>query len=342
MAQQWADARHDACLATHERAEKSETLLDSPRACYELAATAMHGLVEAMATSPEAKGAAPQVTAALPDLRLCADDDWVASRRPLPRGDDARERIEAASRSLAEAEVLNYAGKHEEVLARTEAALAEAEALEYEPLAADALDLTAKAHRMAGRPKEAATALTDALTRALASGNEWRAAQTAVALISRTDSKAERERWTTVAEGVVAKLGSPPDLVGDIALASALAQRSEGDPESALVSAREALAQFSRVYGDHHAKVAHATEEIGIALDMLGRSDEAVTHVERSLAIETESGARSIRGSGPRTSTSGSCTASSVASTTAPRRWRRASRSSRPPTARTASTSPPP
>ncbi|MEM6989335.1 MAG: serine/threonine-protein kinase [Myxococcota bacterium] len=286
----WGEARADACQATRERAEQSAALLDQRVQCYELAATAMHGLVDSMAGQPDALAKAPAVTASLPDLRLCADPQWVAARRPLPKGAEARDRIEALSRSIARAKVLQYGGALAEAQRLADEALLEAEALEYPPIAADALRVLARVHSASGRPNEAEAALARALTESLGAGNEWEAAVAATSLIEfvgrNGKRKAERERWTKVAQGIITKLGSPADLTGDLALGEAIALRAEGDPTAALASAEVALERYIEHYGEADTRTAHAHEEIGLALDILGRADESVIHVERSVEIE--------------------------------------------------------
>ncbi|MEX1365569.1 MAG: serine/threonine-protein kinase [Nannocystaceae bacterium] len=292
-ARRWADARADACEATFVRAEQSEALLDQRVQCYELAATRMHAMVDAMTEGSAASAAleeAPAITAALPDLRVCADTQWLAARKPLPQGAGARERIDVATRSLARAEVLTLSGELDEALALGEQALADAEALEYAPLAAAALRRLAKVHDAAGRLEQAETVLSRAMSEALASGDEHNAAETAVDMIwyvGRDDKRtAERERWSTVAEGIITRLGHPPDLMFSLTIAQARALRSEGSLPEALAAAREALRHAIEAYGEEHTNTAHAHEAIGVALDMMGKPDEGIVHLEQSLAIE--------------------------------------------------------
>ena len=289
-ARQWADARADACAATHVRAEQSATLLDLRVQCYELARSRMHALVDTMKSGPEALEHAPTATRALPALRLCADPQWVEARKPLPAGAEARQRVEEVGARITRAEVLGYGGELDEAIELAEGALEEAETLDYPPLVAHALRVLARAYKAKGRLEDAEAALSRAMTEALGAGDEWAAARAAIGLIDyvAADAKrtAERKRWANVAEGIITKLGSPPDLEGGLALTQAVALRREGDPAAALQQAEKAVELLTVANGENHTRTAHAYEEVGIAMDMLGRAEDGVANVTKALEIE--------------------------------------------------------
>jgi tetratricopeptide (TPR) repeat protein len=286
----WAEARADACRATHERGEQSELLLDLRVQCYDLAAARLDAIVDMLATRSDALAVAPTSLASLPDLGVCEDASWLQERRPLPSGEGAMVRVEALTESLARASVLYHAGKIDEAEALAREAVAEAEALDYAPIEAEALFVLGRVLHQRGRPKDAEAMLSRAMTAALAGGDTWTAAESAIEMLDYVgldgSRPEERARWSTVAEGIIARLGSPRELQGRLAIANATALQEEGNYPDALEAVREALQLYTASYGPEHANTAHAHDQLGVILQAMGRYEDGLEQQERSLAIE--------------------------------------------------------
>ena len=342
-AETWASERADACRATHDRIEQSDALLDLRVACYDRAAARLGALVDVVVDSPGGRESAPAVARSLPGLAPCADEAWLRSRRPLPRGEGAAQRIEAGLEALGRARALQEAGHIDDadpILVRVST---EARDLAYEPLQAEASLLRADVLLDRGEVDAAETALVEALTQALAGGDEWLAAQASLELLDRVSTAGkrpeERKRWGTVATGILAKLGSPPELEGRLAYVRSWALRTEGDLPAAVESARDAVRFFELAHGDDHPATAAAYERVGIMLQQQGGPTRACGTSSAGSRSSAGCGATVIRGSRPRCATSRSRRAHWATRTERGSCSSRASRSTRPFTVAIRSTS---
>ena len=291
-ARHWSEERAAACRATRERGEQSEKLLQVRLRCYDAAAIRLRALAHTLVESDDDRPAGPALLATLPGLSPCEDVEWLERYSQLPAGEDGPARLVALDEASAAAQLVYRAGRLKEARTLFEDALEEARALQHEPSEADALFALARIDYAEGKVGPAETGLTESMTKYLASGDEFSAAEAALELMSyaTTDGSnpAERRRWSKLIEGMVAKLGSPPELRGRLALGLSSALEGEGDLQAALEHAREGLIAYEEVYGERHANVADAHEHVGGLLQQLGRAEEGLPHVEQSLEIEIE------------------------------------------------------
>ena len=291
-AEHWSQERAAACQATRVRGEQSEALLQVRLRCYDAAAIRLRSLAEVLAGSDDDRPSAPVLVTTLPALTLCKDTEWLERNSQLPAGQDGPARLVALEEAAADAMLAYRAGRLGPARTMYETALEEARALQHEPSEASALFGLARIDHAKGNLEQAEAGLTESMTMWLASGDEYRATEAALELMGYADTDgsnpAARKRWTKLAEGMLAKLGSPPELQGRLEMRLASALEDEGDSETALEHARRGLAHYEEIFGERDPSVAEALEHIGGLLQQLGRAEEGLPYVERSLAIEIE------------------------------------------------------
>lgn len=291
-AEHWSQERAAACQATRVRGEQSEALLQVRLRCYDAAAIRLRSLADVLARSDDDRPSAPVLVPTLPALTLCKDTQWLERNSQLPAGQDGPARLVALEEAAAAAMLAYRAGRLGPARTMYEEVLQEAKALQHEPSEADALFGLARVDHAEGNLEEAEAGLTESMTKWLASGDEFRATEAALELMGYANTAgsdpAARKRWTKLAEGLLAKLGSPPELEARLEMRVASALENEGDSETALEHARRGLALYEELYGERHPSVAAALEHIGGLLQQLGRAEEGLPYVERSLAIEVD------------------------------------------------------
>jgi eukaryotic-like serine/threonine-protein kinase len=168
-ARRWVSGHHDSCLA-HRRGLQSGALLDRRMACLERGRAGLAS-VSAIVATADAKSL-PEVALAvraLPDPDACGDLQALLSgvAPPAPARAaavaDARARVEGARVQVA-------AGRYQQAKTAAEAAAAEARALGYRPLLAEALLVAGQARMALSARAEAVPALAEAATVAVEVG----------------------------------------------------------------------------------------------------------------------------------------------------------------------------
>ncbi|HEU4408237.1 MAG TPA: serine/threonine-protein kinase [Polyangiaceae bacterium] len=156
----WAQMRVEACEATRVRGEQSEELFDLRVRCLDTRLAGLASLAEGLAAADaDAVERAVEAASGLEPLAACADAE--ALRAPLRPPDDpaARRRVQSARDELERAGTLRRIGRYDESLRRSDAVLADARALGYGPLVAEALVASAETRLELGRYDEAGRGL---------------------------------------------------------------------------------------------------------------------------------------------------------------------------------------
>ncbi|MCB9750111.1 MAG: tetratricopeptide repeat protein [Myxococcales bacterium] len=174
----WVAMRTEACEA-HEDGRQSDRLLDRRMACLDGRRAALAGLVDSLTNEPDAASVqnAVQAAASLPTIAYCGDAEALTAELAPPEDADARARVEVQRQALARAKVLEDLGRYDDALARSEDALAQARALEYRPLLAEAELRRGSALMQRGDGEDARAALDAALYDAIAIGHAAVAAE---------------------------------------------------------------------------------------------------------------------------------------------------------------------
>jgi hypothetical protein len=286
LADDLAKVQDEQCTA-HRTGELSSALFDASQRCLELRRAGVDdfvGLVTAADAPPAADARA--ALARLPLASTCRDRDALSSDA-VPA--EVAHEVDALRRRIGAAQMQHDAGRIE--LATTELArlAADADALGYEPVAAEvALAIGRKAiDRMAY--EDADVALAEATRRALASRADAVAAESAtrrgftrVMLATRVeDAKAELD----VARGLVERVGSPAWLAALLANNTGVAHGMAGEGELAA----QAFARATTLASESDA--VHVVDRVGYVTNAAMHDRDPVTRDEsfaRAIAMLSE------------------------------------------------------
>lgn len=290
QAQAWKQARTQACLDTRVHGTWDEDTLDRSVWCLDEHQMQMAALV-AQFMEADAKAIDELLLAAadLSGVESCLDAHRLAMLPPLPQHD--RERIQAVLRSLSQTDALGAVGEYQAGLELATAALAQAEQLDWPPLAAaahlhygDLLDLS-------GKFPEAEAQLEAAYFRASEVGALEVAAEAAIDLAFTVGYDQARYdegiRWARHADVSLSALGMSENSHwrSNASTSLGLVFSAMGEPEQAKLLFEQALAIDETLLGPEHPIVAVNLGNLALALEELAAYDEAERLHERALAI---------------------------------------------------------
>ncbi|MBL9102471.1 MAG: tetratricopeptide repeat protein [Myxococcales bacterium] len=267
-----------ACNDTHVHGVQSSARLDQRMACLSRDRRELSARVAALAAIDEASLARSiPLATSLPDPDRCADlEQPIAEDHP------------ALADRLAAARAVLIAGDAEAASAGAEALADEADA-RGPRWVAEQRELAGKALLAAHDTPGARARLEEGYLAARSAGDEARAARLSLALAGlRTTRTAEHDEallWTRIAAGELARGGGEREAAVDLLLVEGNAYVGLGEVPAALTryqAAEDALAAVGSPRPDHLAAV---LSHRGVALELLGRFDEAVAAQERGLAI---------------------------------------------------------
>jgi tetratricopeptide (TPR) repeat protein/predicted Ser/Thr protein kinase len=284
----WVAARVDACEAT-QRGEQSGELLDLRMSCLDQRRSHLSALVEELARVDEALlSRAIDSALALPGVDRCADVDALTAEIPPPEDPAMAERVQKLDEQLTQAWAKQVAGRYAEGLTLTDAALAEATTLGYEPLRARVLRRHGDLQMRLGDYQAAETSLKHAYDIALANDMLPEAAGSASMLVflighflARPD---EARSWTTHADPLTRAIGNDEQRAAYLDAVGALAMQQR-EFEQARTSFEAALALRERALGSDHIDLTLSLNNLGTVAEELGQYEQARGYHERALAI---------------------------------------------------------
>ncbi|MBL9106001.1 MAG: serine/threonine protein kinase [Myxococcales bacterium] len=271
----WADVGRQTCVLPDDHPAR-RCLAEHRRGL----AAWIDALRRADATAVEHAVAA---TAELPDPRACQD--------PAAALADERD-VDAADVDdlLAEARALERAGQYDRALAPARAALERARARGLHRREAAVLLRLGLLQERTGAGDDAGDSLAAAYFAAESAGHRGVRAEAAIHLVHVSGGPprppAADALWLRLAESIAAGLGD-----GALDLRAALLQHrgraaiARGDLDAARADLADALALETRRLGDGHPALAAIHEELGDALLLAGRDDEALAHHERAITV---------------------------------------------------------
>jgi eukaryotic-like serine/threonine-protein kinase len=288
-ARAWAALRTEVCEATAMRHEQSQELLELRNGCLDGRLRTFATFADELTRADtKAVQGAPLAARSLPDLASCSEVSGLRALVPPPNDEGARRRIAAARDQLASVEALRIAGKAAEARPVIVAAVAEAEAIGYRPLAAEAqLQLGG----LEDFPEDAPRA-AEALTRAIWHAEAGRHSEVLVrawsklALVqSQQSSFADARASARHAEELLEGAGHPAPLE---ALASATLgatyARSE-EPALAERHLRHALELGQKLLGSDDLGLVPMHNNLATTYHRLGRIDLALVEERRALEL---------------------------------------------------------
>jgi len=284
----WVAMRTDACRATRVLGEQSEALLDARMHCLDRQLDEVTQLVDALVTSDREVIARAGEHLALPDVSACADRDVVIARVPPPGTATARERVARIEHELAGIRAAERTGRYHDARVRAAAIAAEATAVGFAPLAAEALLVRGQLEEQDGDLVAARETLTAAAQLAGSAHDDATLARAVVTLAGVLVARAEIPAALALgiaAAAVVARVGDPR-LDAQLAEHLGVAHHAAGDGE-AEVHLRRALALREATSGADSVPVAQVLDRLAGLDARRGRTSEARVGYERALRIVT-------------------------------------------------------
>jgi eukaryotic-like serine/threonine-protein kinase len=290
-ADDWAHARLEWCHAAERDGLRDREIYGRAQACLDERIDALAALVELLG-EPDAETVrrAVQSASALPAVSACDDERWLRQRIALPDDPDERARVQELRERLTRVAARASAGRYGEAQRMAEGVVADAEALGWAPVVAEARFAEGSLLERTGDYAAAEAALVDALARATAAGHDELAVSVAGLLASvigvRLARPDEGLRWGALAQALAARL----DLGDDPRTARILnslgaAHHAKGDLDRALELLGRSLAIREAALGPDHLDVAESLNNLGGVHWARREHAEALELNRRALAI---------------------------------------------------------
>ncbi len=289
----WARSALEACEATHVARTQTAQELDLRMLCLSRRRTELAALVDVFEDADaqvmeKAVGAA----STLRPLSLCQDAVALRSSAGVPEEPALRQAVADARAKLARSRALELSGRFKEGLEVAVQVQAEAQAIGYRPLQAEALLQEGLMRSLAGDRPKAEALLRRAALEAMAARQDEVAAIAWTRLIGtlvNLNRLPEARMADALAVAAVEQLaGQPAHDELEAALEGARPSLLVDEPEQALAHLRRALALQERLSGPKHLRVAQLQLSIATSLRVLNRLEEGRESARRSLALREE------------------------------------------------------
>ncbi len=225
----------------------------------------------------------------LGSLDRCADVPLLRSVVRPPEDSATRARVDALRHRLAEVKALFDAGRYREGLRDAPRLIDEARALDYQPVLAEALGLMGTMYHKENDSRTAEKLLVDSYLAADASRHDEVRAEDATALVwvvgYQQGRYADAQRWAKYAEAILRRLGGHELQQAWLLNNLGCVYDLQGDREGSLRAQQQGLALKERALGRDHPDVGISEGNLAVALEALGRNQEALEHVDRSIEI---------------------------------------------------------
>ena len=289
-AQRWAAMYKENCEATHVRGDQSAEVLDLRMSCLQERLGGLRALTEVFVNATgEVVENAVSAANALSSLDRCADVPLLRAVVRPPEDPAMRDQVDRLRVRFADLRAQFDAGQWKQTLGKVPQLVAEAEALGYEPLIAEALMLQGDALIDAGDPSRAEKALVTAFWRADASRHDEiraEAAEKLVFIVGYQEGRFEEsDRWATAARSILRRMGGHELLQSWLLNDVGCVLHLRGHDEDAVQALTTALTNKQRVLGAEHPDVGLSQANLAMALKGLGRNQEALSHLERATVM---------------------------------------------------------
>lgn len=288
-AQAWGAMAEESCRATFVHHQQSEQAFDQRIQCLERRRNRLRSAVDALLEADSAQALLERTVVAfqLPGLQSCGDLEAVAAAPPLPQEPQMRARVARLRARVDEADTRWEAGDFERGITVAKEAVADARAVGYLPLLAEALASLGRLQLMGASANDAEQTLREAIMVAAEAG----------------DLRTEAEAWTHLLLGYLllgrVEVGEQQELAARAAVARAhdavvhgwllnnlgALYSERGDPVRSRELLREALEVKRRTLGADHVDVGISWYNLGNALADHHAYSEARDAFEQALAI---------------------------------------------------------
>jgi eukaryotic-like serine/threonine-protein kinase len=292
-ARDWVQMHNAACEATRIRGEQSEEMLDLRMICLS------QRLQEAKASVDLFQSAdrkviekALQMASGLSPLSGCADLPALKASVKPPKDAATQARVEESRRQIAQAVALGRSGKYPEAEKLADTAVAQARAVGYPPVEAEALFQFGTIQLMARKDEPAEKTLEEAFFKAEAARDDALAAQDATMLVKDVGTylarSADGHRWSRIARSLVERFEGETLNAARLDEADGSLLERDGKLDDAAAALRRSLSVREAALGPEHPDVASTLTRLGNVLDREGKRDEALEAYRRALAIRTK------------------------------------------------------
>jgi eukaryotic-like serine/threonine-protein kinase len=289
-AQSWARMYREACEATSERGEQSAEVLDLRMTCLQERLGGLRALTDVFG---DANGEVVEnaVSAAnnLGSLNRCADVPLLRSVVRPPEDPTTRARVEELRHQLAGVKALYDSGRYREGLKDAPRRLEEVRALGYQPLIAETLAAIGMMYSKSDDARAAEKALIDSYLAADASRDDEVRADDATNLVwvvgYQEGRYVDAQRWAKYADAILQRLGGHDLLHAWLLNNLGGLYEIQGEWEASLGMQQQGLVLKEKALGPDHPDVGISEGNLSVVLTALGRNQEALEHVDRSIEI---------------------------------------------------------
>ena len=289
-AARWGAMHTDACEATRVRGEQPENVLKLRMSCLDHRLQELHALTGMFSDADEALvRKSVDAASALSSIERCAD--VAALTAPIPPPDDAvtLARVEKLREKLAQLQALQLGGRFKDATRDTDALVADARALNYGPLLAEALQLRGALAEDAGEHQQAATILHEAFTTAYGAHHDAVSAESASTLAMVRGfwlaQKGEGHNWAAIALAALQRLGGNDEMEAGIKRNEAWVDYREGDGKRAVADGERALQVAKKSLPAGSPAFVEIYGVLGAAYSIQNRNDDAMDASRHALEV---------------------------------------------------------
>ena len=294
----WTVAHEHACAASLVRKEQSPELYQARSLCYEHRWEQVRALVEILDDAdPSLALPLADPGRALEPLGPCGAQAGLLLQVAPLRDASKRQRAREIRGQLADAAARHWAGQAAASSRIAVSAVADAQALGYAPLEAEARLRAGIARTATGAYEQALADLSSAHFIAEAHRVDRIAAASAIGIVAllsvHLEQPSRAEEWSRQATAAVERLGSPDEEAIDLHNALGTMEQTRGELGAALEHYEQALELAERTALPRRTDVGIILQNLATTLEELGRTDEAearytqaLTYFERELGAE--------------------------------------------------------
>ncbi len=284
----WVKMSEEVCEASGTGANSNLAVLRE--ACLERKRTQLRTLTELLSAGPDVQllSKAVQAAGALPPVEYCADARALTARVPPPEEPVLRAEVDRLQEKVERLATLFEAGKSAEGLAQAQEVLHDVERVDYAPLKAQALYVTARLEEGAGQYPAAEARIRKAIPLASRGGD---ALTHALAWNLLSNVVGYRQARFDDALGLELTMESALESADDArARGSALNTLGlifahKGKHQEALDRIERSLELRKKTFGAIHPDVAQSESNMGLVYFLMGKFPEALERFSQSLEL---------------------------------------------------------
>ena len=286
----WIGMYTAACEATHARGEQSAEVLDLRMACLDERLSSVRVLTDVLSHADRGVvDSAIDAASGLPTLDRCADVAMLRAVIKPPDDRATRARVAAVRETVAKVNVLGMSGQCDKAVALGNKAVADAEAVGYLPLKAEALLALGALGDNCMDPLKAIDCLEDAVFAAEASHHDEVAFRAAVMIAPFFSDRIRDLRmarfWVRYAEAILTRFPGHPLFEAWLAVSRAVVFEFNGLYDEEIREHQRALDIKLSVLGSSHIDTAISMMDLAVALHDDGRDAQAEPIMARAIAL---------------------------------------------------------